>query len=100
VGRLKRFAKLFGKRVNLMDIELALERRYPLRAAAVDSGRDQLILCLECHGEVLEEELVMETAGHLAVPPACVRVRRVEALPMTRSGKKDYAAIARAEHAL
>jgi acyl-CoA synthetase (AMP-forming)/AMP-acid ligase II len=100
VGRLKRFAKLFGKRVNLMDVELALERRYPLRAAAVDSGRDQLILCLECRGEVIEEELAMETAGQLGVPPACIRVRRVAALPMTPSGKKDYAAIVRAEHAL
>lgn len=100
VGRLKRFAKLFGKRVNLLDVETVLERRYPLRAAAVDSGRDQLILWLECHGEVREEELIMETASFLAVPPACLRTRRMEALPMTASGKKDYAAIARAEHGL
>jgi len=100
VGRLKRFAKLFGKRVNLMDVETALETSHPLRVAALDSGRDQLILYLECRGEVAEEELVLDTARSLGIPPNAIRVRRVEAIPMTPSAKKDYAAIARAEHAL
>jgi long-chain acyl-CoA synthetase len=94
-GRLKRFAKLFGKRVNLMDIETALESQYGMRAAAVDSGHDQLLLYFEGHGGVPAEEIAMTLSGNLAVPPNAIRIRCIDELPMTASGKKDYAAIAR-----
>jgi long-chain acyl-CoA synthetase len=93
-GRLKRFAKLFGKRVNLMDVEVALESQYGMRAAAVDSGHDQLFIYFEAHGTVPAEEIAMTLSGHLAVPPNAIRIRCVDELPMTASGKKDYAAIA------
>jgi long-chain acyl-CoA synthetase len=94
-GRLKRFAKLFGKRVNLMDVESALESRYGMRAAAVDSGHDQLLLYFEVHDTVPAEEIAMTLSGNLAIPPNAIRIRCVAELPMTASGKKDYAAIAR-----
>jgi long-chain acyl-CoA synthetase len=94
-GRLKRFAKLFGKRVNLMDVETALESQYGMRAAAIDSGHDQLLLYFEAHGAVPAEEITMTLAGSLAVPPNAIRIKSVDELPMTASGKKDYAAIAR-----
>lgn len=94
-GRLKRFAKLFGKRVNLMDVEMALESQYGMRAAAVDSGHDQLLLYFEVHGTVPAEEIAMTLSGTLAVPPNAIRIRCIDELPMTASGKKDYAAIAR-----
>jgi long-chain acyl-CoA synthetase len=94
-GRLKRFAKLFGKRVNLMDVEMALESQYGIRAAALDSGHDQLLIYFEAHGRVPVEEIAMALSGNLAVPPNAIRIRSVDELPMTASGKKDYAAIAR-----
>ena len=94
-GRLKRFAKLFGKRVNLMDVEAALESQYGLRAAAVDSGHDQLLIYVEAHGAAPAEDIAMAISGNLAVPPNSIRIRCVDELPMTASGKKDYAAIAR-----
>jgi acyl-CoA synthetase (AMP-forming)/AMP-acid ligase II len=95
IGRLKRFAKLFGKRVNLMDVENAVESRYGLRAAAVDAGGDHLLLFCETRGTPPADDIVMEIAGHLGVPPNAVRIRSIDELPMTPSGKKDYAAIAR-----
>ena len=39
VGRLKRFAKLFGRRVNLEDVERELESAFPLRAIATERRR-------------------------------------------------------------
>ena len=94
-GRLKRFAKLFGKRVNLMDVETAVETRYSVRAAAVDGGHDQLVILLESDGHVPQQEIAMDVASLLSVPPNSVRVRSVSELPMTSSGKKDYATISR-----
>src|SRR5262249_36924146 len=35
-GRLKRFAKLFGHRISLEDVEKDIEARYAIRAAAID----------------------------------------------------------------
>jgi long-chain acyl-CoA synthetase len=95
VGRLKRFAKLFGKRVNLMDVENAAESRYGLRAAAIDGGGDHLLLFFETGNTLPADEIVMEISGNLGVPPNAIRVRSVDELPMTPSGKKDYAAIGR-----
>jgi acyl-CoA synthetase (AMP-forming)/AMP-acid ligase II len=94
-GRLKRFAKLFGKRVNLMDVESAVESRYGLRAAAIDAGGDRLLLLFETRGPLPIDEMIMEVSGNLGIPPNSVRVRSVDELPVTPSGKKDYAAIAR-----
>lgn len=94
-GRLKRFAKLFGKRVNLADVEAALETQYPVRAAAVDSGRDHLLIFLEHFSDIDDQTILMNLAKDLAVPPSAIRLNRVDALPMTSSGKKDYAAVAR-----
>ena len=37
-GRLKRFAKLYGKRISLEDIEQELERTYPIHAAVLEHG--------------------------------------------------------------
>lgn len=94
-GRLKRFAKLFGKRVNLMDVETAVESRYGLRAAAVDAGGDHLLLFFETRAPLPADGIIMEIAANLGIPPNAVRLRRVDELPVTSSGKKDYAAIAR-----
>ena len=42
-GRLKRFAKLFGHRISLDDIEKDLEERYPIQVAATDRNGRLLI---------------------------------------------------------
>lgn len=92
-GRLKRFAKLFGKRVNLVDVETMLEASYPVRAAALDSGRDTLLVFLEALAEFDLHALTQEAARTLGIPPSAIKPQAVAALPMTGSGKKDYAAL-------
>src|SRR5262249_54023930 len=42
-GRLKRVAKLFGRRISLEDVERELETRYPIQAAAADRDGQLLI---------------------------------------------------------
>ena len=90
-GRLKRFAKLFGKRVSLEDVERELESVFPVRAIATD-GRERLGIQVEVGGQVGDDVMVAHLARFLAVPPSAIVVRRVAELPLTATGKKDYKA--------
>lgn len=92
-GRLQRFAKLFGRRVSLEDVERELESSFPVRAMAFDGG-DRIV----AHVAMIERGALEPIAAHLArylgVPPKAVDVRVEESLPVTASGKKDYRALA------
>jgi acyl-CoA synthetase (AMP-forming)/AMP-acid ligase II len=91
VGRLKRFAKLFGRRVSLEDVERELESAFPVRVIATDAG-ERLGLHVALDGAILDDALVAHLARFLGVPPSAITVRRVAELPLTASGKKDYKA--------
>ncbi len=91
-GRLARFAKLFGKRINLASVEVEVETRFPVRVIALD-GAEQL----KIHLEGADEDTAVRTRSHLAewlgVPPLTIKVERLAQLPLTASGKKDYKAL-------
>jgi acyl-CoA synthetase (AMP-forming)/AMP-acid ligase II len=90
-GRLKRFAKLFGRRVSLEDVERELESAFPVRVIATEAG-ERLGVHVAPDGTVRDDALVAHLARFLGVPPAAIVVRRVAELPLTSSGKKDYKA--------
>lgn len=90
VGRLKRFAKLFGRRINLADIETNLEATFPLRAAALDAGDSKLLVYAEPSGEIDLAVVRNYLAKQLNVTPTAIAVQTIDALPFTSSGKKDY----------
>lgn len=91
VGRLKRFAKLFGRRVSLEDVEREVESAFPVRAIATEAG-ERLRLCVAADEAVADDALVAHLARFLAVPPAAIALRRMAELPLTATGKKDYKA--------
>jgi acyl-CoA synthetase (AMP-forming)/AMP-acid ligase II len=91
-GRLSRFAKLFGRRISLDDVEHDLERRYAVRVAALDrDGR--LSIYAAPRGAVDAAAIGMYLAVQLGVPPKVVRVQAVDEIPLTASGKKNYPAL-------
>jgi acyl-CoA synthetase (AMP-forming)/AMP-acid ligase II len=91
-GRLKRFAKLFGRRVSLEDVERELESAFPVRAMATEGG-ERLQVHFVTGDTVLDAAMVAHLARFLGVPPGAIRVRRLAELPLTASGKKDYRAV-------
>jgi len=91
-GRLARFAKLFGRRVSLEDVEREMESSFPVRAAALDGG-DRILIHVEPAAPIGAEVLVNHAARFLGVPPKWVDVRLAASLPLTSSGKKNYRAL-------
>jgi acyl-CoA synthetase (AMP-forming)/AMP-acid ligase II len=89
-GRSKRIAKVFGLRINLDEIEGLLRSRGPVAAVA---GEDRVRIYCEC---VSGEDLAAwarELGRALRIHHAAFDVRRVDALPLTPSGKIDYPAL-------
>jgi hypothetical protein len=89
VGRMNRFVKIFGLRVDLDVVQAQLtESGIPSRTAAdgeellvfVRSGRDA--------GRARDE-----VSRRIGIPPAAVSVHTVDAFPVTSSGKPDNAAL-------
>ena len=93
-GRLKRFIKIFGLRLNLDDVERMLEKVLSIPVACV--GRDdQLHLLLESsHDNVLQESRKRITSLY-HIHQSAIRVHRTSLIPLTTAGKKDYPVIER-----
>jgi len=91
-GRLARFAKLFGRRVSLEDVEREMESSFPVRAAALDGG-DRILIHVESAAPIGAEVLVIHAARFLGVPPKWIDVGLAASLPLTSSGKKNYRAL-------
>jgi acyl-coenzyme A synthetase/AMP-(fatty) acid ligase len=88
-GRASRFAKVFGVRVNLDDLEASLDGHGP---AAVVERAEKLVVVLE--GTPDPRVLVEHFAVRFGIQPMNVRVRVGEPLPRLPSGKIAYDGIA------
>ncbi len=86
-GRRKRFLKLFGKRLNLDEVEQLIHQRTQVSAACY--GHDDLLMvALEGHKNPETVETLLRQT--LNLPSEAVQVFSVAALPRTLSGKIDY----------
>lgn len=91
-GRLKRFAKLFGRRVSLEDVERELESAFPVQAIATEAG-NRLRIAVASADPTPEAVMIAHLARFLAVPPTAIALQNVPELPLTATGKKDYKAL-------
>ena len=90
-GRLSRIVKLFGKRVNLEDLEQICLDLVP--EVACLGAEDRVTVCITDgqHKAALPRLLAERTAIHASA----YQVRVVESLPRTLAGKTDYQALLR-----
>ena len=91
-GRASRFAKVFGLRVNLDDIEKLATGG---RAVAAIAGDDRVIVFAEGAPEQSLGELRAALARKLQVHATAFDIRAIERLPLLTSGKVDYKALQR-----
>lgn len=90
-GRLKRFAKLYGLRVSLDDLEARLSGHGPV--VALDGG-DRVVVCCAPDAEAGMRAATAALAQQLQVNARSFIVRPVEAFPLLPNGKVDYRALA------
>lgn len=86
-GRSGRLGKVLGVRVNLDEVEAMLAPL--LRVAAVEID-ERLVLATEAADQDAIERARALLLDKLAVPPASLRFRILDALPLRSNGKIDY----------
>ncbi|MBC3191047.1 AMP-binding protein [Pseudonocardia sp. C8] len=89
-GRLSRFVKLFGVRIDLDDVERTLAARGVTALATGDDSRLLLGVVGADAGPV-----AADTAVRLGLPPDAVHGVALDALPYTDTGKVDRPAVQR-----
>ncbi|QFY10362.1 AMP-binding protein [Nonomuraea phyllanthi] len=88
-GRVKRIAKVAGKRISLDEVESAF--RALDTTAVVESEGVVMVFCM---AEVdAARELGREICADLGISPAYLRIRQVDNLPYSAAGKIDYQAL-------
>jgi long-chain acyl-CoA synthetase len=87
VGRSKRIAKVFGLRVNLDEMEVAIRETGP---AAVVAGPDSIWAFCAFGTEEGLADLARSLARRYRIHPSALHFRHVEAIPTMESGKIDY----------
>jgi long-chain acyl-CoA synthetase len=94
-GRMKRFLKLFGKRFNLDEVELILQRNlgFPIACFGHD---DLLVVAIES-----QDSAAVATAARrlFGLPNDVVQILPVESLPRTINGKVNYRGLEQVAHA-
>jgi len=86
-GRLKRIAKPFGLRLNLDDLEARLSA---LGCVAVTGDDSAIQVAVEGGDEKAIRAALHALAAEMRLPASLLRLKRVEHLPRTDSGKIDY----------
>ena len=91
-GRMKRFLKFSGNRVDLDGVEAALEKSYGLSVACVGQD-DKLSVVLPLQGAPEDAEVRRLIRDLFNIYGGAVHIRRAANLPQLENGKIDYAAL-------
>lgn len=90
-ARLKREAKVAGHRINLDEVEGLLKMRGPTAAIA---GPEKILIFCEWGSSALFGQALKELAERMRFSQHAFEFRRIPVLPVTSSGKVDYACLA------
>jgi long-chain acyl-CoA synthetase len=93
-GRLKRFIKIFGLRLNLDDVEKMIESHYKIFNACSGTD-DRLNILLDKGNDKTAEDIRQKVSVYYKINKSIITVRLADKMPVTESGKKDYKAISR-----
>ncbi len=92
-GRMKRFVKLFGVRVNLDEVETILKQETNGGTFACIGVEDQHLLVLH-QQNALEDKAIRQLLNEkLHLHPSAFKVQQVDQFVLTPNGKIDYTAM-------
>lgn len=91
-GRLKRFIKIFGLRLNLDEVEKMLEDSFKIFNAC--TGDDEgLVVLIQTEDEHLNYQVHQKVSEYYKIHKSAIHVKNSHKVPVTESGKKDYKAV-------
>ncbi|KAA2245753.1 AMP-binding protein [Chitinophaga agrisoli] len=97
-GRMKRFVKLFGARVNLDEVETILKQETNGGTFACIGREDQHLLVLHEHADLEDKAIRQLLSEKLHLHPSAFKVQQVDRFVLTPNGKPDYAAMQQKLH--
>lgn len=89
-GRLKRFVKIFGNRVNLDEIERYLKTSLNIGLIACVGIDDKFILVSHCEGQVQDDQIKKELFDKFKIHQTSIKIQLLEEMPLTSNGKVNY----------
>jgi len=89
-GRMKRFVKLFGLRINMDDVEKKIEAA-TLQSTACVGNDDKLIVVIEAEHVKDKVKQVLEHTYKLH--HSAYKIEQIDAIPRMSNGKIDYKAL-------
>lgn len=92
-GRLKRFVKIFGTRINLDEIETLLKNKFE-DITFVSVGLDDKKLFIGFTSKALEDKAISDfIVSELKLHPSTIVAKYMEEIPLTANGKPNYSQI-------
>lgn len=88
VGRKKRFLKMFGKRVNMDEVERLVKERYPGMECACIGVDDRMQLFVNDRGSMDDVRVYISQKAHIHL--SAIKMRYVKTVPKNDAGKTLY----------
>ncbi len=95
-GRMKRFIKLFGLRINLDEVERMIENHFTVAAACCGTD-DKMKILTQSDDEELPQKVKQQVLEIYNLHHSVVFIKNIKSLPVNNSGKRDYKAIQKME---
>ncbi|MCT4013555.1 AMP-binding protein [Elizabethkingia anophelis] len=89
-GRLKRFVKILGNRINLDEIEQSIKKNFIEHIFYVTGKADQFLVISTISQDVDKTIISSFLNKKFGIHPAYIRYNFVEEFPLTTNGKIDY----------
>lgn len=87
-GRMKRFIKMFGLRINLDEVQKMIENNFHIAAAC--TGEDEKLKILVQTADDLDNKVKQKVCETYKLNPSTVIVRQTDNIPTKSTGKYDY----------
>lgn len=92
-GRLKRFVKLFGTRINLDEVETILKQQMQGETFGCIGIEDKHLLVFHRQSALDDNTVRALLAKKLGLHPTAFKVQKIDEFPLTPNGKLDYTAM-------
>lgn len=97
VGRMKRFIKLFGSRINLDEVENSLKASFSSHSFACIGDEDKTLWVFMTEGSNTVDNVLQFLKNKFSIHHSSIKIKTVEFLNLTANGKVDYNSL-RAAH--